>query len=264
PRHRARLRGGLRPPLGRRVHGCARRARRQPGHRPDRRVPPERREVHARRAGRSPRAHRPGRRRRRCLPPAAARPALPRSADVYRDAEGRRPRRRPAEPGRAEIARMRRAALGLLALVAACARHTPPPPRPAPPEPPRSGVTVTLRWTAPVDLDLYVTDPELETLYFANPRTVSGGVLERDSRCAEQQPGEHAERARWTKPPPGRYRVGVDFLETCSGRTAEVPYALTVEVDGRRQEIAPRARRGERQPLVLEFTVAGPAAGEVR
>src|SRR5438128_3911719 len=264
PRHRARLRRGLRPPLGRRVHGCARRARRQPGHRPDRRVPPERREVHARRAGRSPRAHRPGRPRRRCLPPAAARPALPRSAHVYRDAEGRRPGRRPAEPGRAEIARMRRAALGLLALVAACARHTPPPPRPAPPEPPRSGVTVTLRWTAPVDLDLYVTDPSLETVYFANPRTASGGVLERDARRAGREPGEQADRARWTNPPPGRYRVGVDFLETCGGAAEEVPYSLLVEVDGVRQELTGRARRAERQHLVVEFSVAAPAAGEMR
>ena len=153
--------------------------------------------------------------------------------------------------------------VALAVLVAACARQVATR-SPGPAEPPGPGVTVTLRWTAPVDLDLYVTDPGLETLYFANPRTASGGVLERDARCAEQQPGEQAERARWTKPPPGRYRVGVDFLETCSGRATEVPYALTVEVDGRRQEITPRAHRGERQPLVLEFTVAGPPAGEVR
>ena len=160
---------------------------------------------------------------------------------------------------------MRRAALGLLALATACARQAPPPPAPAPPEPPRPGVTVTLRWTAPVDLDLYVTDPALETVYFANPRTASGGVLERDARCAGQEPGEQLERARWTNPPPGRYRVGVDFLETCGGgASAEVPYSLLVEVDGVRQEIVGRARRAERQPLVLEFNVAAPAAGKVR
>jgi len=159
---------------------------------------------------------------------------------------------------------MRRAALGLLVLAAACARHASPPPPAAPPEPPRPGVTVTLRWTAAVDLDLYVTDPALETVYFANPRTASGGILERDARCARREPGEQVERARWTSPPAGRYRVGVDFLETCGGASEEVPYTLLVEVDGVRQELTGRARLAERQPLVLEFRVAAPAAREVR
>ncbi len=158
---------------------------------------------------------------------------------------------------------MRRAALGLLVLASACARHASPPPPAGPPEPPRPGVTVTLRWTAAVDLDLYVTDPALETVYFANPRTASGGILERDARCAGREPGE-VERARWTSPPPGRYRVGVDFLETCGGASEEVPYTLLVEVDGVRQELTGRARLAERQPLVLEFRVAAPAAREVR
>ena len=159
---------------------------------------------------------------------------------------------------------MRRAALGLLVLATACARHASPPPPAGPPEPPRPGVTVTLRWTAAVDLDLYVTDPALETVYFANPRTASGGILERDARCAGREAGEQVERARWTSPPAGRYRVGVDFLETCGGASEEVPYTLLVEVDGVRQELTGRARLAERQPLVLEFRVAAPAAREVR
>src|SRR3989449_11108586 len=110
---------------------------------------------------------------------------------------------------------MRRAALGLLVLAAACARHASPPPPAASPEPPRPGVTVTLRWTAAVDLDLYVTDPALETVYFANPRTESGGILERDARCAEREPREQVERARRASPPPRRDRGGVGFLQTC-------------------------------------------------
>jgi uncharacterized protein YfaP (DUF2135 family) len=157
---------------------------------------------------------------------------------------------------------MRRAVA--LLLTASCLARAPAPPSPAAPEPARPGVTVTLRWTAPVDLDLYVTDPALETVYFANPRTASGGVLERDARCAGRQPGEQAEQARWTNPPPGRYRVGVDFLEACGARSTEVPYALMVEVDGRREEITGEARLAERQPFVLEFSVAAAAAGEVR
>ena len=145
---------------------------------------------------------------------------------------------------------------GLVLAAVGCAGRLPP----TPPRPPAGrGLTVTLRWSAPIDLDLYVTDPSLETVYFANPRTRSGGVLERDARCADRAPGEQAEVARWTAPPTGGYRVGVDFIETCRGRSAEGVYRLTVDVDGQRREIEGRGRRGEREPAVLEFTV--PAEG---
>jgi hypothetical protein len=119
-----------------------------------------------------------------------------------------------------------------------------------------TGLTVTLHWDAAVDLDLYVTDPVLETAYFGNPHTASGGVLERDARCADRAPGEQTERVRWTAPPPGRYRVGVDFLETCGkAGDRDVPYRLQVEIDGSRQERSGRARLAAREPRVLEFTV---------
>lgn len=53
---------------------------------------------------------------------------------------------------------------------AACARPVAAPlPAPAaPPLAPSAGLNVRLIWEAPVDLDLYLTDPTSETVYFAN------------------------------------------------------------------------------------------------
>jgi uncharacterized protein YfaP (DUF2135 family) len=142
--------------------------------------------------------------------------------------------------------------IALLALLTACARSAAPS---APAEPIQSGVTVTLRWTAPVDLDLYVTDPSLETVYFGNPRTASGGRLERDARCTDGATAEHLERARWERPPSGRYRIAVDFIERCAGRGDAAAYELTVDVAGRRIDAPGRARLGVRDARVLEFMV---------
>ena len=140
--------------------------------------------------------------------------------------------------------------LGLLLVGCAAARR----PVPAPP-PSDSRLTVTLGWTDPVDLDLYVTEPSLETAYYANARTRSGGAFERDARCADRADGVRYEQARWTSPPAGRYRVGVDFPETCGGRQHEVGYAIFVDLDGRREQITGRVRLVERQPQLLEFVV---------
>lgn len=125
-----------------------------------------------------------------------------------------------------------------------------------------AGLTVSLVWSAPVDLDLYVTDPSLETVYFASPRTRSGGMLVRDTRCADGGGPPHLEVVRWKHPPPGRYRVGVDFMETCTPGSIEVSYRVAVDTGGQRRETLGHVRLGERDPLVLEFTVAKPRAGE--
>jgi uncharacterized protein YfaP (DUF2135 family) len=155
----------------------------------------------------------------------------------------------------------------LVALAAACARRAVVPA--ASPAPAGAGVVVTLTWTAPVDLDLYVTDPGLETVYFANPRSRSGGALEGDARCADaggraREERIREERIRWTEPPPGRYRVGVDYIEACARAAREVSYRVTVDSGGRREETTGRARRAERAPRVLEFTVPGGTPGEGR
>jgi uncharacterized protein YfaP (DUF2135 family) len=118
---------------------------------------------------------------------------------------------------------------------------------------------VTLTWDAPADLDLYVTEPALETVYFANRKTRHGGVLARDARCADVASGPRVEQAAWRTPPPGGYRVGVDFLEPCGGAgVVDVAYRLTVDHDGRRvEEHVGHAHVAERDSAALAFTIGG-------
>src|SRR5262245_46449840 len=151
------------------------------------------------------------------------------------------------------VAIMRWIAAGAVLVLAACARRAAPPA--LSPEPPGAGLTVTLGWGEAVDLDLYVTDPTLETAYYANARTRSGGTFGRDARCADRAAGARVETVVWTDPPPGRYRVGVDFPEGCGGRATEADYRLRIDLAGERRETTGRARLIEREPQVLEFIV---------
>jgi hypothetical protein len=155
------------------------------------------------------------------------------------------------------------AALVLLA-VAACARPAPPDaaalarvtapleaalardPAPAP-----GALRVRLAFGAGADLDLFVTDPLAETVYFANSPSRSGGRLLRDQRC--DAPAPRIETIVFDSPPPGRYRVGVDHPEACDGNAAPAAFVLILEHAGRREErrgaVAPR----EFLPIVLEL-----------
>lgn len=136
-------------------------------------------------------------------------------------------------------------------LLLACGHAPAPAPTPPAPPPEPHGLTVTLEWQAPVDLDLYVTDPSWATVYYARP----DGHFARDARCEGGAPSAQWERAYWTDPPHGRYRVGVDFPEACGAAPDRVPYRVIVAVDGVTHETQGTARLGRREPLVLEFTV---------
>lgn len=78
-------------------------------------------------------------------------------------------------------------------------------------------VQVVLAFDAAFDLDLYVTDPLEEAVYFANERSGSGGRLGRDRHCGEEGEGTRIEVVVFHAPLPGRYRVGVDHMRTCRG-----------------------------------------------
>jgi len=146
----------------------------------------------------------------------------------------------------------------IVALLActACAtpttREAPPIPAVAPLAP--DALRVRLVFDAEVDLDLYVTGPDLETVYFANPETRDGGILEADRRC--DAPAPRVETVVFSPAAAGVYRVGVDFMVRCDGSTDEAPYRIVFESpDGASELHRGTAHFGVFETVVFERTV---------
>jgi len=113
----------------------------------------------------------------------------------------------------------------------------------------------SLAFGADVDLDLFVTGPRQETVYFANSPSLIGGELEADLRC--DAPAPRVERVLYRDPLPGRYRVSVDFPRRCDAEDeGAAPYAVHVARDG----VAVAATQGIIRPgefltIVLEAEI---------
>jgi hypothetical protein len=119
------------------------------------------------------------------------------------------------------------------------------------------GLHVVLTWSAPVDLDLYLTDPTGETTYFANNPSSRGARLLRDARCGDitGNAAPFIELVQALEPMPGRYRVGVDLIDACKATLAPVTFRVVVELGGSRRETIGTIQLAEFQPIVVEFTV---------
>ena len=96
-----------------------------------------------------------------------------------------------------------------------------------------SELVLRLAFPSTADLDLYVSDPLDETVYYANTPVRSGGALDADRRCEDAAP--RIETVRFTEPLPGRYRVGVDFQHRCADGGDAVPWAIAIEARGERR-----------------------------
>ncbi|HIK21897.1 MAG TPA: right-handed parallel beta-helix repeat-containing protein [Synechococcus sp. M44_DOE_062] len=113
-----------------------------------------------------------------------------------------------------------------------------PGPTPAPaPTPPVLGtgpIQVTLSWNTVDDLDLYVTDPTQQTVFFNNPAIPSGGRLDADAnRDCVGVTTSPVENVFWiSTPPPGLYIIDVRLFRRCSQVTAPIPFTVTVRRSG--------------------------------
>ena len=117
------------------------------------------------------------------------------------------------------------------------------------------GIVVRLAFGEETDLDLYVTDPLLETVYFARHESRTGGVIAADVRC--DTTGPRVEEVVFSAPWPGRYRVGVDQPGRCDGARAPAPaaYAVAVNANGKTYRANGVIELERFELVVLEFEV---------
>lgn len=117
--------------------------------------------------------------------------------------------------------------------------------------PPDGALVVRLAFGEAGDLDLYVTGPLHETVYYANSPTRIGGRLLGDRRC--DAPAPRIETVVFDPAPPGRYRVGVDLPERCDGGRGALPFALEVRAPSGVRTREGRLAPGVFEPIVLEW-----------
>ncbi|MEO2167209.1 MAG: PPC domain-containing protein [bacterium] len=117
---------------------------------------------------------------------------------------------------------------------------------------------IRLAFGAHADLDLFVTDPAQESVYFANSPSRSGGRLESDRRCTDTAP--RVETVAFPQASAGRYRVGVDYPKACTEPAAEVPFVVRVDGLLHDETIRGTIAPGVFWPIVLEVDHYEPPA----
>jgi hypothetical protein len=103
-------------------------------------------------------------------------------------------------------------------------------------------IQVTLRWASTDDLDLYVTDPQGQTVYFGNRQIGSGGQLDVDANAAcSGSTTSPIENVFWPvgQAPEGQYEVAVDLWSRCAGGPAgDIPFEIRLLVQGQIQTLS--------------------------
>lgn len=98
-------------------------------------------------------------------------------------------------------------------------------------------VQVSVVWDAPTDVDLRVTDPMGEEVYFGNLMSASGGFLDLDSNPACNIDGVNNENIVWPagEAPNGTYKVSLDYWSSCL--EPESNWVVTVQSTGQAPQI---------------------------
>ena len=98
-------------------------------------------------------------------------------------------------------------------------------------------VQVTLLWDSVNDLDLWVTDPAGETIFYSHDRSASNGELDVDANpgCGGVT-SSPVENIFWPTgdAPQGTYKVSVQYFRVCQP-AAWTPFTIRLLVDGQIQ-----------------------------
>lgn len=100
-------------------------------------------------------------------------------------------------------------------------------------------IQATLRWETVDDLDLAVTDPSGQTVFYRNPRVRSGGQQDVDANADCIKPvAKPVENIFWPTggAPAGKYTIEARLYRRCAA-SGPVPFNLTVLVQGETKEL---------------------------
>jgi hypothetical protein len=103
-------------------------------------------------------------------------------------------------------------------------------------------VQITLTWTTTADLDLWVTGPDGDKIYFADPTSPTGGQLDRDD-----MDGYGPENIFWPagRAPSGEYLVQVDHYSGASPSS----YTVLIQAFGRVKSYSGTVRTDQTQTV---------------
>jgi uncharacterized protein YfaP (DUF2135 family) len=98
-------------------------------------------------------------------------------------------------------------------------------------------IQVTVGWDTGADIDLYVTDPSGQTLFYneEHRRSASGGHFDHDARgdCRAEQPSPRVENVYWPEPAPtGSYKLELHYFGPC-GDHSQTHVTISVVALGR-------------------------------
>jgi hypothetical protein len=93
-------------------------------------------------------------------------------------------------------------------------------------------IAIELNWEGSADLDLHVTDPYGETLYYFRPRNHAGGEYLEDRECHNNS--GQSERVAYESgtAASGLYQISIHYFRPC-GNARDVRWNISVTADGR-------------------------------